>query len=480
MVATGTFLDGETKIRPGVYFLIKALAQARVMPGARGRVALPVRADWGPDGSVAGIQEIADEDTIQDLYWQARAGNTVRLLNLAWQAAPKEILAYRLVGASGAAAAATLKDGVAANVVTLTALYKGSRPNAGVGAWSAVVVTNLDDSSKKDLQLMEGAVLLATWTFSGTPADLVAQVTADSKGYLTATKIADGNGTVANTAGVAFAGGDSGLTVTNQQYLDWLTALEAYKEFDTFSLDGVGDSSLQDSCISWLGRVRTQGLWVSSAFGAANDSDPTGAGTRATAINDRAVAYVASGGYLSGEATVYTPAEAAVWVAAKMATTALKDSFTGAATPFTTIGKRLTNTQIIAALTAGALVFDQSAGKVTVERARNTLVTPAANEDASWASVKVSTIIDAVNADLATVQAKFVGTIPNTAAGRKAIAGAVLDYFRTLAEDSVIDGAYSAGDDPATASAGGSAYLVVGYKPVDAVENIYNHINVAV
>lgn len=476
-MAQGTFIEGESKVRPGVYFLLKALAQARVARGTRGRVALPVRADWGPEGAVDGFQSITDERQVESLFWQARAGNMVRLFSLAWKTAPKEIVAYRLVGASGAKASATLQDTSAtpANVVTLTAKHKGARPNAGVGAWTAVIAANIDDNTKKDLKLYEGSTLLKTWAAFGTsPQQLVDAVNADDGGYITAAKIADGNGTVANTAGVAFAGGDSGLTVTNQAYLDWLAALEAYKAFDTLSLDGVGDTTLQDSVMSWLKRVRTEGLWVSAALGHASDADPAAAATRAAAINYRGVAYVISGGYLTDEATVYTPAEAAVWVAARMAVTPLKESFTGATTPFEKIGKRLTNTQITNALNKGALCFDESGGLVVVERALNTLVTPTADEAAEWGSIKVSTIIDAVSADLGTnVSTKFVGKIPNTASGRAAIVGAVLEYFRSLAAADVVDADYEAAEDPANPSSGNVANIIYGFTPLDAVEKVY-------
>lgn len=470
-MAQGTFIEGEQKLRPGVYFLLKARAQNRVDRGARGRVALPVRADWGPEGT---IESITAQEQIELLFGRSRAGTTVRLLSLAWQARPREILAYRLVGAAGAAATVTLADTAAANVVRLTALYKGARPNAGVGDWQAVIAANIQDGAKKDLKLMEGSVLLATWTFDGTPNGLVAAVTANAQGYLTAVKLADGNGTVANTAGAAFAGGDSGLVVTNQAYLDWLGALEAYKEVDVLSLDGVSDAALQDSLVAWLKRVRTEGLWLSAALGHVSDADPAAGATRAQAINYRAVTYVISGGYLAGEATVYTPAEAAVWVASRMAATPLAESFTGARTPFAKIGKRLTNLQIVNALLKGALTFEESSGAVTVERALNTLNAPSADEAIEWQSIKVSTIIDAVAADLgATGDSRFKGKVANTSLGRSAIVGAVLDYFSTLATDGIIQPEYEAGEDPANPSAGNSAHLVYGFTPVDAVEKIF-------
>lgn len=475
-MATGTYIPGETKERPGIYFSLVAQAQARVSRGTRGRVALPVRSDWGPDG----FQVITDERQIASLYWNARTGNTVRLLSLAWRKGPSQLVAYRLTGASGAKATATVQDtaGSPANVVTLTAKYNGARPNTGVGDWKAVIATNIDDAAKKDLKLYEGSVLLATWTFSGSPADLVAQITADGKGYLAATKLADGSGIVANTAGRTFSGGDSGLSPTNQQYLDWLGALEAYKAFDVLSLDGVGDTTLQDSVITWLSRVRTEGLFVQAAMGHASDSAPSTAATRAQGINNRAVAYVASGGYLTDEATVYTPADAAVWVAAAMAVTPLNQSFCGAVTPFSAIGTRLTNGQIVDCLSKGALVFDEVNGQVIVEDDRNTFNSPTSEEDINWRNIQTSVIIDAVNTDLSIIEAQFKGKIPNTRQGRAAIVGSVLAYFRIMANATVLQPEFSCAEDPDTPSSGGDAYLVDGYTPVNAVKRIFNRIAV--
>lgn len=476
-MANGTYIPGETKERPGIYFYLVSTARTRVARGTRGRVALPVRADWGPDT----LQSITDERQIESLFWKARTGNTVRLLSLAWKKAPKELVVTRLVESSGAQATATLQDtaGTPVTVVTLTALYKGARPNAGVGDWKLVVAANIDDNTKKDLKLYEGSVLLATWTWTGTVDALVAAITADGKGYLTATKAADGSGTVANTASRTFAGGDSGLSVTNQQYLDWLAAMEAYKAFDTISLDGVGDTTLQDSLIAWLTRVRADGLWVQVALGHSSDADPDAGATRAKAINHRAVTYGVSGGYLTGEATVYTPAEAAVWVAAAIATTPLNRSFCGAATPFSKMGKRLTNTQITSALAKGALVFDEVDGQVLVEDDRNTFNAPTLEEDINWRNIQTSTILDAVQTDLASVQARFKGQIPNTAAGRAAIIGAVLAYYAVLEGDSVIQPGYTCGEDTETPSSGMAANLVHTYTPVNAVKQVFNRMAVA-
>lgn len=476
-MASGTYIPGEQKARPGIYFYLVALANDRVSRGTRGRVALPVRADWGPET----VQVIEDERAIESTFWKALAGNTVRLLKLAWKVGLKSLIVQRLLGASAAAATVTVQDtaGTPVDVVTIPAKYKGARPNADKGAWKMAVATNLGDNTKKDAKLYEGSTLLATWTFDGSPADLVAQINANGMGYLGApTKLADGSGTVANTAGVAFAGGDSGLTVTNQGYLDWLTEMEAYKAFDTLSLDGVSDTSLQDSVITWLNRVRAEGLWVQAALGHDDDTDLSGGGTRALGINNRAVAYVLSGGYLPDEATVYSPADAAVWVAAKMAVTPLNRSFCGATTPFSAIGKRLTNTQITAALASGALVFDEKDGLVIVEDDRNTFNSPASTEDITWRNIQVSTILDAINTDLTSVQAKFNGKVPNTELGRTGIRASVLEYYRVLANDQVIQGDYDCTEDTQTASTGENAYLQHYFIPVSAIKRVYNSMTV--
>ncbi|MEW5935518.1 MAG: phage tail sheath N-terminal beta-sandwich domain-containing protein, partial [Bacillota bacterium] len=237
-------------VLPGLYLNFRAQALAAIRPGSRGVVAVPVKAHWGP---VRQFVEITSEAGITDSYTADESGGATAyaILRLALLGGAKKVLAYRLAGTSAAKASTVLKDGLAVDVLTLTALYEGTRGN---GFKVTVRDNPVDPANKKDILLYEGTVLLRTFTFAKGASivdNAVAAINSDTGNrWITAAKLADGNGTLADVAGQAFAGGDSGIAgVQASDYTNWLAALET-QVFDLLALDGVADSAIQTSVIA--------------------------------------------------------------------------------------------------------------------------------------------------------------------------------------------------------------------------------------
>ncbi len=130
-MAGGTWSQTDKPVLPGFYMAFQAAAAAAVQPGARGTVAIPVRAHWGP---VRQFAEIADEAGLIDAYTQEGGGgaSAYTAVRLALLGGARKVLAYRLADGSEAAAIGTLQDTAEspAEVLKITAKYPGERGNA--------------------------------------------------------------------------------------------------------------------------------------------------------------------------------------------------------------------------------------------------------------------------------------------------------------------------------------------------------------
>ncbi|MDF2726051.1 MAG: hypothetical protein K0Q59_5729 [Paenibacillus sp.] len=427
-------------VLPGMYMNFQAAALAAVQPGARGIVAVPVKAHWGP---VRQFMEIASLASAIDTYsGDVTSGATAyTALQLALLGGAKTVLAYRIADTDAAKATCTLQDTTEetpVNVVKLEAKYPGARGNH----FKVTVQVNPIDSGKKDVRLLEGTTLLKTFTF----ADSTAQAAVDainndaSNVWVTAIKLADGNGHLKDGSGFSFAGGNSGIAdIAAEDYMDALDACET-QQFDLLALDGVSDSSIQASVVSWVNRVRSEGKPVIAVLGgsAADDLSVSAAMARSASFNHEGIVNVGTGAIWSG--SNYSSAQLSAYVAGLVAGQKLSESTTYAPSPFQDVTRRWTRSEQELAVASGVFLLVHDGKRVKALRGVNSLTSLREGQNNAWKKIRTIRVMDAIQADLLeSSESSYIGKVNNTAEGRLALIGAAQQYMQSLALSGVIE-----------------------------------------
>ncbi|CEP67883.1 Tail sheath protein [Moorella glycerini] len=463
-MAGSVFQVGEQKIRPGVYVRVTNIGEPAVAVVPQGIVAALLRASWGPLGQVVTLE---NADAITATYG---SGGTLDVAAEAFRGGCRRVLAYRL-GTGGTKATLTLKDTAAtpADVVTLTAKYEGIRGND----FKITIRDSLTDATKRELLVYEGTTLRQTITFAkgtGEPQALVDAVTASNSPWITATKLADGNGTLAAINQQALAGGTD-PTVTGTDYSAGLSAIEAI-DWNVLAVD-TEDPATHTTVQTYIDRVRNEGKRVLAVVGEPTSVALTTRLANAAAFNDPPIIYVANG-FKGSDGVAREGYKAAARVAGMVAAAQITDSLTHAVVRNATeLVGALTNAEIEQAIQSGALVFTMSAQKqVQIEYGINTFVTPTADMDAGWKKIRRVRTRDNLMDRIAATWDPLIGKINNSPDGRATLIASAQGIINTM----IAEGALLAGtiyEDPNNPPAGDSAWFVAQVDDLDSAEKVY-------
>lgn len=480
-MAGGTWSATEGKVRPGFYLNFVAAALAAIKPGARGVVAVPVKANWGPVNTVV---EIESEAQLIDTYTNTTGSGltTYDTIRMALLGGAKKVLGYRMADTSAAKGSVTLKDTATtpADVLKLETKYESNR------AFNVTVRANPVDAEKQDILLYEGTALLRTFTFAKGASGVdnaVSAINGDTGNkWIVATKVAAGNGILAAGNAKPFANGNNGVTgITNTNYVNAMAAFEA-RQFNLFALDGISDSALQVSVKSWVERLRNEGKGIMAVLGgsATDDQDVAQGNTRSTTMNHEGIVNVITSAKLAG--VWYSSAQIAPYIAGLIGGQRLSESITYAVCPFEDVAPRLTNSEVETALQAGSLVLVHDGEKVKVEQGLNTLTSLRQGQNRQWRKVRAIRVMDAINADLLkTASDNYIGKVNNNDDGKVALINACKQYMDTLVIGGLIERDYTVGLDsrfhPALA-APDEVYITWNARLTDAMEYIFGTFNV--
>ncbi|ACV64908.1 hypothetical protein Dtox_4241 [Desulfofarcimen acetoxidans DSM 771] len=455
-MAGGAWSLTEAKVRPGFYVNFEAAALASITPGARGILAMPVKANWGPKKQVV---EITSEKELIDTYGTAVAVNLTAYtcVRLALLGGCNTVLGYRLVDGSEAKGIITLKDTTVTpvDVIDLITRYESD------WAFKVTVRANPVDANKQDIVLYKSTQILYTFTFTKGASGVdnaIAAINNDSGNkWIDAVKKAAGNGTLAAIVSQPLTGGSAGVaTITNTHYIDALTAFEA-RQFNAFVLDGTTDASLQTSVKAWVERLRGEGKKTVCCMGgkAADDADIATANTRSAGFNYEGVLNVGTSANLDG--TNLSSAQVACWVAGKACGQQMMESLTYADSPFDDVIPRLTNNQIISAIQSGTIVLVHDGEKVKIEKGINTLTSLRTGQNNQWKKVKAIRIMDAIDTDLQKAgRNDYIGKVINDEDGKVAVIVAIKKYFETLNKGRLIKNDFDVYVDPDLQSLAGA------------------------
>lgn len=462
----GTFTVGETKIRPGEYHRIEN-GGGIVAAGARnGIIAGVIQANWGPLNKVVEF----DPSTSVKKIFGAGAGKTQGMIDTMFSGGATKGYFVR-VGTGGTAASVTLTDSAteAADVVTITAKYVGTR------AFTVTIRDSLVNTSKRECIIFDGTSEFEKVTFDkaasvGEAAALVAAF-ADSENF-TATKVADGNGTLKTVAQGAFTAGTD-PTVNTEAYSAALVELEPYA-FNVICVDS--DATAVHAVVeAFINRIYAAGLYPMTVLSVPKSVSNTLSVrmAQAAAFNNAKIIYVLNGG-VDNEGNTIEGFMNAARIGGIIAAVPANQSVTHyVVSGYVSLSEPLTNTQIEAALQSGCLVLTaNSSGQVWIEQGINTLITPSGDEDAGWKKIRrVKTRFEMMQRIGDTVEA-LVGKVNNDTDGRAAIVAAGQGILDTMVAEKKISAGTMTEDD-ANPAKGDSAWFVIAADDLDSIEKFY-------
>lgn len=457
---SGFFVVGERKERPGVYKRYENAGGVETAGARDGIGCAIVTGNWGELNKPVTIDQSTDISTV------IGAGTGADAIKAFLAGGVNECVVVR-AGNGGTAGSVALKDTAAsaAEVVTLTALYPGNR------AFTITVKASLDDEETKEATIYEGTKKLEQVSFAAGAAEVdgIVAAFANSK-YVKAAKKAAGNGTLADVSQKAFTAGTN-PTVNTEAYSTALTASEAETR-DMIIVD-TNDPAVHAVVETHIVRVHQEGAYTCATVA----EDPsTALETRmqhAAAFNDEKMHYVLNG-WIGADGIEYQGYLAAARIGGMICAGAANASLTHTVvTGAASLSETLTSGQIKKALKSGCLVLSLSKSKqIWIEKAINTLVTLAANQDAGWKKIRrVKERFELMSRVEETIEG-MVGAVDNDADGRAAIIAAaqrVVDAM--VGEKKLLSGTVI--EDEANPAEGDSAWFIIAVDDLDSIETIY-------
>jgi len=463
---SGTFVVGETKIRPGVYTRRENAGGVEIAGAVNGIGAAVIRANWGPLNKIVWIESPVDAAAAFGL---PGTGHTVNIIDEMLTGGASKVAAVR-AGSGGTAATITLKDttGSPVNVVTITAKYPGARP------FSVTIRDSLADANKRECIIYSGTSEFEKVTFAkgatgdGEPAAIVAAL-ANSANF-TATKVADGTKALAAVSSTAFTAGTD-PAVTSAEYSSALNVLEA-AAWNVLIVD-TSDTAVHALVAAFIDRIYEAG---SNSIAVIAEPKTVALATRmqnAAAFNDEKIVFPLNSAY-DASGTLYDGYLLAARIGGMVAAIPSNQSLTHEVVRgMVSQAEPLTNTEIETALQSGCLVLStNTSGQIWIEQGINTLITPSGNQDAGWKKIRrVKTRFELIDR-ISDTTAPLIGKVNNDSDGRAAIiAGANGVIKRMIGEKKLLDGTCI--EDTSNPAVGDSAWFIIAVDDIDSIERIY-------
>lgn len=468
---SGTFTQGQHKDLSGVYSTIQAVREANEQ-GTRGIVTYPFTSNWGPVNTLTDVLRDTEFDVL--FNGSKTALTAKRIYTHAFRGNPYIVMAYRMATASASVASITLQDGetTPATSLIIDTLYPTTR------AFIARIIDTL--SGGKRIEFTENGSEIANVEGSTVP-ELVDAINATNYFRVRTS----GENLPANNAGVTFSGGDNGDNVTAAEHLAYRTEVEADGRAKALALDSYADAAEVSTYVAWLARARANGAYITFVNGGPSswETNQDVAHAESRDYNNRAIVNVAMG------ADGYSPAELALFVAARVASVPLNRSITDETIPYSKVNKKLTPDQRVAAKRAGTLILVQNGDTVEIDEGVNTftVVNDPEKEREEFGKIRVSNTLDQITADTERFGAAYKKNKNNTDEARTAYGAAITtEYFGPLVTQEVLRPGATYAPDPEWHGKNAAytpkideAYFASTIQPIDSMEKIYQKFSVS-
>lgn len=457
------YKKNETKIRPGFYNRYENVGKVAAVGAITGICAIPISAGWGPVGKVL------ENRTIDSITANYGNGGTVQAAIEMLNGGAVKVYTYRM-GNGGTKSTVNLADNAETpvDVVQIDALYEGTR------AFTLTIRDKIGSALMRELVVMEGTVVLETFAFAkGTkePDAIVEAVAAQKSPYITATKIADGSGTLATIAQAAMTPGTD-PTITNEDYNKAFSALEPYK-YNVIALDTV-ENEVQLLLAAHIERAFEEGKLCMGVIGEPTTISFETRRINARSFNSEKIVYF-GGGWIDTTGAKVEGVNAIAYVAGLISSASSSRSIVHTAIEGATdVIERLTNADYEDAVLSGVVMPSVSSdGIVWFDNGVNTLMTLAENQDEGWKKIKRTAIRFELLERVDRVVAPLVGKINSNTDGISIIIQSAQGVINDMiAESKLHAGAYIKAD-PERPYEGDSAWFNIYADDIDSLEKIY-------
>lgn len=430
MLGGGTFTSQNQKL-PGAYINFISGPRAST-ESERGIAAIPFELDWGLENEIFSVTKEDFEQDSRIIFGYDQSHAKMKNLREVFKRT-KTLLCYRLNG-----------DGVKATNTFATARYGGVRGND----LKIVIAANVDTPANFDVKTLLDNIVIDSQTVA-TAAGLV-----DNEFVTFKT-----GATLAATAGLALADGTNGAAITGSTFTAYLTKLESYN-FNTLGCPSVEDT-VAVIFDNFTKRMRdTLGV----KFQLVRPKTTTVPNYEGVIVVPNTVSDAGA----AGHELVYwlAGAESACQINASLTNTTYDGEYV--------INVNYTLSQLEDFVTSGYLVFHRFGTGANIMTDINSLTTFSEDKNSDFASNQTVRVLDQVGNDIAALfNTKYLGKIPNDAAGRASFWSDVITYCKSLEQKGAIQNFKS---DTVTVEQGSKkASIVVGanVQPMNCMEQLF-------
>lgn len=455
----GTFILGETKVRPGSYFNIQKKggnAAAGIMNGV---TAVIFKADFGPLNTAV---ELSAEDGYEQTFG---TGLTTDAIREAISGGAKTIIACR-VGNGGTQGTIVLKDTAKEDALSITAKYPGDKD------FTVTVREKLSDSTLKECIFYTRTTEFEKVEFVSGEGEAKALVDAlsSSKNFKAELKEGKESALLEIVSQSAFTKGTNPQTTTGD-YSNAFAQVEPY-EFNTICLD-TEDTEIHLLLQSFVNRIFDAGSLAQAVVAEKHTVELETRIKHAAAFNDEKMNYVLNA-WVDEQGTAIDGYQTAARIAGMIGAVAASSSLTHTVIiGFTEILEKLTNTDMISAEKRGCIVLSYDKAKqVWIDNAINTLITLADNQDDGWKKIRrVKTRFELIRR-INTTTDDLVGKVDNDNNGRATVISQIQGVGDSMREEGKLI-ACAVTESSAYKADGDSAWFDIDVIDKDSMEHIY-------
>lgn len=270
--------------------------------------------------------------------------------------------------------------------------------------------------------------------------------------------------TLQETASTPLTSGTSGEPVTGTEYQAALDAFESYK-FNALGCLATTDE-IKKLFVSYTKRMRDQvGVKFVTVLHKKSDSDFEGVVSVENDTKD----------------STYPASSAVYWVTGAQAGCAINESLTNSSYDGEfTIDVNYTQTQLEEALSSGKFIFHRVDNDVRVLDDINTLTTFTEDKQEEFGRNQVIRVIDQIGNDIAAIfNTKYLGKIPNDAAGRVSFWNDVVNHHNILQTQRAIENFDSANVTVEKGEKSTAIVVVDKITPVNTMTQLYMRVIVS-
>lgn len=454
----GTFILGETKVRPGSYFNIqkKGSGALNIMNGV---TAVLFKADFGPLNAAV---ELDADKGYEHIFG---AGLTTDAIREAIVGGAKTIIACR-VGSGGSKGRVSLKDTSEEDALDITAKYPGDKE------FSITVREKLSDPSLKECIFYSGTAEFEKVVFASGQgeAKALADALAPSVNFAAELKEGKGDAALAAISQGVFTGG-SNPQVTVNDYSNAFAQVEPH-EFNTICID-TEEMEILLLLQSFLNRIFNAGSLAQAVVAERHTVDLETRIKHAEEFNDEKINYVLNA-WVDEQGTAIDGYQTAACIAGMIGAVAANTSLTHTVVSgFSRILEKLTNTEIVMAEKKGCIVLSYNKGKeVWIDNAINTLTSLADNQDEGWKKIRrVKTRFELIRR-INTVTDNLVGKVDNDNNGRATVISQMQGVGDAMREEGKL-AACTVTESMAYKAEGDCAWFEIDVIDKDSMEHIY-------